>query len=112
MNEQSTWIRHLVGAGGTERGTDDALNNIWVVNIEHPGSEVKKALRIRSAIALQGLRREIPHILVRGCQQPHDRERVQIVALDAVQDSGPVPDQLFQIAHESAASTMTDPFAP
>ena len=66
--EGSTGIGHLVCAGGAKRGTDDALNNVWVVNIEHSAGEIEQALRLRPTVALQSLRGEITHLLICGRQ--------------------------------------------
>src|SRR5689334_12635013 len=99
MLERSAGIGHLVSAGRTERGTYDPLNNVWVINIEHPGSKAEQAIRIQTPVALQRLRREITHVGICGGEQPSNRERVEVVSLDAVLAFGPVRDHSFQVVH-------------
>lgn len=67
--ERPTRIGHLMGTGGTECGSDDAFDDVGVVDFEHPGCEIEQSFRFGAAVALQGLGREISHVLIGGCQQ-------------------------------------------
>lgn len=57
-----------MGVGSAERGGDEAFDDVGVIDIEHSGGEVEQPLGLRSAVALESFRRQVPQARICGGQ--------------------------------------------